>query len=198
MGGIKFLITLVVIYLVFRSVMRKIISTVNPEGGDSPKRGKLGDIIAQMKEEMERARLEAEREAAGEEDDFLDDDPWADLREDAETLEVDSDMPGERWDADDDRPSLHERWEADEERPSLHERWNEEDERPALHERWDSAEEGTSLWDSPEGRRPARRSLSEEPTPGTDTCARSGKRRTRLKEAIVWKEILDRPVGLKS
>ncbi|VFQ43605.1 hypothetical protein [Desulfoluna butyratoxydans] len=194
MGGIKFLITLVVIYLVFRSVMRKIISTVNPEGGDSPKRGKLGDIIAQMKEEMERARLEAEREAAGEEDDFLDDDPWADLREDAEplreeTLEADSDAH---------RPLLHERWDEEDERPELHERWDEEDERPALHERWNATDESDSLWDSSEERPAKRRAQSVTPAPEDGTCARGRKRRTRLKEAIVWKEILDRPVGLRS
>ncbi|SCY72724.1 hypothetical protein [Desulfoluna spongiiphila] len=202
MGGLKFLITLVVIYLIFRSIMRKVLSSVNSEGGGALK-GKLGDVIEQMKQEMEKARLEAEREAAGEDDeDFMDDDPWEELRGGSESyreeiLEEDSVISQERWEADDERPSLHERWEEGDDSPALHERWNAEDERPDLHERWEATDDSASLWDSPEGGHKAKRVSPEARTAAIQPCDSRRKHRMRLKEAVIWKEILDRPVGLR-
>ena len=82
--------------------------------------------------------------------------------------------------------------------PSSHERWDQVDE-TSSHERWDEVDETPSLWDR----------LEEEPH-GTApeaperACASHHKKcprhknRMRLKEAMIWKEILDSPVGLRS
>ncbi|BCS98353.1 hypothetical protein DSLASN_39850 [Desulfoluna limicola] len=200
MGGLKFLITLFVIYLIFRSIMRKVLSAVNSEGGGALK-GKLGDVIEQMKREMEKAKLEAEQEAAGM-DEGMSDDPWAELREASDTP-LDGRRPWEEELLEEEAASpvaSHERWDAEDERPSLHERWNAGDEAPALHERWDAAEdEAPSLWDSTDEDRAPKVATAAEVTPGR--CRSQGKRhkrRMRLKEAVIWKEVLDRPIGLRS
>jgi hypothetical protein len=205
MSGFKFLITLVVIYLIFRSIMRKVLSAVNSEGGSALK-GKLGEAIEQMKREMEKARLEAEREAAGmDEEAYMADDPWAELKETDRVrreviLEEDLEAPmasHDRWDAGEERPILHERWDAGDDRPSLHERWEAGDERPSLHERWETEEESTTLWDTSDESHRVARTSGETPETAPEACRRGRKRRKRLKEAVVWKEILDRPVGLR-
>jgi hypothetical protein len=179
MGGLKFLITLFVIYLIFRAIMRKVLSAVNSDTGGALK-GKLGNVIETMKREMEKAKLEAEREAAGvDEEMILRDDPWAELRDDEEDEEDlfigDGFFRKER---------------VEEEaavRGSSHERWNEVDETPAL-------------WDRPEVEDAPRvaRSRGEVPHRPQGSCRTRRKRRMRLKEAIMWKEILDPPVGLRS
>jgi len=204
MGGLKFLITLVVIYLIFRSIMRKVLSSVNSQTVGT--KGKLGDIIKQMTDEMEKARREAERQIAGEDaedaEDVMADDPWAELRGESEPLqeeilEEDTETSQELWEADDERPSLHERWEARDESPSLHERWNAGDERPDLHERWEAADESASLWDSPDEGHKKRVVSSAKAMPVHHPCGSRRKHRRRLKEAVIWKEILDRPLGLR-
>jgi len=188
MGGLKFLITLFVIYLIFRSIMRKVLSAVNSEGGGALK-GKLGDVIEQMKQEMEKAKLEAEREAAGMDEDMaMDDDPWAELREESDASFDESDSWDEELLEEESTHTVrtHERWDAADERPSLHERWNAEDEAP-------------SLWDSTEDERAPEVSTAVEVAP--ERCRPQGqrhKRRMRLKEAVIWKEVLDRPIGLRS
>lgn len=188
MSGLKFLITLFVIYLIFRSIMRKVLSAVNSDGGGALK-GKLGDVIEQMKREMEKARLEAEREAAGmDEDTVMGDDPWAELREASEA-------PLEER-----RPWEEELLE-EEATPSVrsHERWDAGDETPSLHERWDAVDEAPSLWDSPDEETAPEAAPAVRVQPVRCSSRRKRhQRRMRLKEAVVWKEILDRPVGLRS
>ncbi|WP_300667033.1 hypothetical protein [Desulfoluna sp.] len=196
MSGLKFLITLFVIYLIFRSIMRKVLSAVNSEGGGALK-NKMGNVIQQMKQEMEKARLEAEREASGTDAEILmDDDPWEELRgadvPRSEVLcETDSDLP--------DAP--RNRWEAEEERPSLHERWEVTDESPSSQERWDAVDETPSLWDLPGESEAApcvtRKRVGPSEVP-EDRCRGQRKRRRRLKEAVIWKEILDSPIGMRS
>ena len=189
MGGLKFLITLFVIYLIFRSIMRKVLSAVNSEGGGALK-GKLGGVIETMKREMEKAKLEAEREAAGvDEEMILRDDPWAELREDEEDEEdlFEGDA-GFRTSSSEEEAAVP---------ASSRERWDAVNEPPSLHERWDSVDDTPSLWDSPEEKKaPIAARGAEVPT---GTCRRGKrKRRMRLKEAVMWKEILDPPVGLRS
>lgn len=217
MSGFEFLISLVVIYLIFRSVMRKVLSKVNPEGGGALK-GKLGDILEKMKQEMERARLEAEREASGEGGQGpTAEDPWAELTAEGEPFpeeilegdeatvasrdpwDAEDERPSlhERWDAEDERPSLHERWEAEDERPSLHERWEAGDERPSLRERWEAEEEEVALWDRLEGAEKEGTAAGAAREGGPGSCRHRRRRRMGLKEAIIWKEILDRPLGLR-
>lgn len=201
MGGLKFLITLFVIYLIFRSIMRKVLSAVNSEGGGALK-GKLGDVIEQMKREMEKAKLEAEREAAGMDEDMaMSDDPWAELREASDAPLDESDSWEEELLEEEATSSVrtHERWDAADERPSLHERWNAGDESPSLHERWDAEDEAPSLWDSTDDERAPKVATALEVAP--ERCRPQGKRhrrRMRLKEAVIWKEVLDRPIGLRS
>lgn len=201
MGGLKFLITLFVIYLIFRSIMRKVLSAVNSEGGGALK-SKLGGVIEQMKQEMEKAKLEAEREAAGMDEGMaMSDDPWAELREESDSsLNESRPWKDELLEEEAASPvTSHERWDASDERPSLHERWNAGDEAPSLHERWDAEDEAPSLWDSTEDERAPKVATAVEVTP--ERCRPQGKRhkrRMRLKEAVIWKEVLDRPIGLRS
>jgi len=215
MSGLKFLIMLFVIYLIFRFIMRKVLSAVNSEGGGALK-SKLGNVIERMKLEMEKARLEAEREASGADEEIsMVDDPWGVLKRDngaspgggrsleEELLEEDGAAPvrsRERWNAEEETPSLRERWDAEDETPSLHERWDAEEETPSLHERWDAVDEAPSRWDSPEGEELPRAARVRVSASGVlpETCHVRRRRRMRLKEAVIWKEILDQPVGMRS
>ena len=174
MSGLKFLFMLFLIYLGFRSIMKKVFSAVKSEGG-APMKGQIGNAIERVKQEIEKARLEAEREAAGLDEEMpLRDDPWAEYHEkDGDLFVGDGFFKKEPVEEAEVvvAASARNRWDDD------------EDETPSLWDRSDDEPVARSQGDSPHARRKA--------------CSRPRRRRTRLKEAIVWKEILDTPVGLR-
>lgn len=167
MSGLKFLFTLLVIYFIFRSVMKKVVGAMTPDEGGGGLKGKLGDIINQVKDEIEKAKLEMEHEASTEEGD-----PWADF-----------DLPDEAMRTSDSR---------------YEEELMEEDPFYA-QSRWDGERDEVSSWDDEEDEMVQVVAKEEPPTPppSPQTPKTSKRRRSRLKEAVIWKEILDRPVGLR-
>ena len=166
MSGLKFLITLLVIYFIFRSVMKKVLGAVNPEEGGGGFRGKLGEIINQMKEEVERATQEMAQETAMEEED-----PWADL------------------DSPDEEAASYE----------YEEEMLEEDVAFSSGDRWDEERVDVSLWDDKSEEAVSSERVREMPQEVLLKPKKKGRsmRGQRLREAVVWKEILDRPVGLR-
>lgn len=205
MSGVKFLITLVVIYLIFRSVMRKVLSALNSDGGSAMK-GKLGDVIEQMKREVEKARLEAERQAAGTTDEMIiSENPWAEMTEGEQAHPVRKSQPLREERPTEATPApaaSHERWDTVDETPSLWDRAEMESVETAPS-RWDLPEEEAvdltpSLWDRSDDEEELPLAARAPMPPVKGTCRTRRKMRIHLKEAVIWKEILDRPVGLRS
>ena len=155
MGGLRFLITIFVVYLIFRSIMRRVLAAVNQDG-DAPSQGKVGGIIFRMKQEMDRARRDAQREASGD-----------------EAVEVTDEGSWEE-------PEAELLFEGDDSAP---------------RERWDEVDETPSFWDRQEEKSPVV-SPGVAPSSCRNTCHRR-RRRIPLKQALIWKEILDAPVGLR-
>ena len=175
MGGLKFLFMLFLIYLGFRSIMKKVFSAVKSDG-DAPTKGQLGNAIERVKQEMEKARLEAEREAAGlDEETPRQDDPWSEFNDEDEDEDL---FEGDRF---------FRKEPVEEAVASTRSRWD------------DEGEETPSLWDRSDDEPVARVVRSKETSPDAPrkSCSRRVRARMRLKEAIVWKEILDTPVGLR-
>ena len=156
MGPIKFFITLWVIYLIFRAVMKKALGMATSPEKEGALKGKIGDVVGQIREEIRKAQAEAQREKTLEDQE----DPWTDFR-------------------------------------------HEEEEGAFEETLWDEAPEESSLWDQEAETEdmaptPGPSALKKEPSPKPPESKRPVSARRRLREAVVWKEILDAPIALRN